>query len=982
MRGRIVGFMLAMLWPAWAAAAEEGLSSLGMTFLETPELKLIWFEPLGYLAPHVIQTHYNALRFQKRLLGWEPSERTTALLKDQSDYGMVAASEVPRNRLFFDIAPLSHAFETYPASERIYSWMNHETVHLAQADIANDVDRRYRRLFMGKVAPQREHPETLLYGYLTAPRLNVPRWYLEGAAVFFETWMGGGLGRAQGGYDEMVFRAMVRDGAHFFDPLGLESRGVRSDFQIGANAYLYGTRFITWLAYEYSPEKVIEWMRRDQDSERHYVAQFRKVFGIELDEAWRRWIEFEQEFQRRNLAEIRKYPITPHRKLVDRPMGSISRVYFDESEGKLYGGFRMPGTIDYVSALDTRTGVVTQLADIKRAMLYRVTSFAFDPDSRTAFYTSDNTGLRDLMAVDVRTGQSRMLMEDARIGELASNRVDRSLIGVRHALGYAVLVRIPYPYTEWQTLHVFPYGVVPYDLAVSPDGKLLSASVSELNGDQFLRVWPLERVAAGDLKPLSEFRFGQSVPESFVFSRDGRHLYGSSYYTGVSNIFRYDVASGEVEAVSNTDSDFFRPFPLADGRLLVLTYTSAGFVPAVIDPVTVKDASAIRFLGTEVARKHPVVTQWQVDPAAAVDDEKMVQRRGHYEPRQHLALDSAFPVIQGYKDTVSLGYRFNVADPLSFASVDVTLGRSVNGSLPSDELAHFEINGRYLGWWSSLSWNRADFYDLFGPVKRSRKGLAVKGGYEHYIHYDDPRFFTLVAQVGFYDKIDTLPNAQNIESGFDRLTEAEVGLRYADVRKSLGAVDDEKGIKWSAYAGVQHVTGETPWYVRGNLDYGWDIPPGNSSIWLRTAGGYVSGNPDVPISNFYLGGFGNNYVDSREIKRYRDMFSYPGFGIDAISGQSFVRPMIEWNVTPYVFESLGTPAFHLAWMRPGVFASALWTDVESSSKRKNYGNVGTQVDFNVTVLHYYPMTLSFGYALGFGKGRRSGGEWMASLKIM
>ena len=34
---------------------------------------------------------------------------------------------------------------------------------------------------------------------------------MEGSAVFFETWMAGGLGRAQGGYDEMVFRAKVHD---------------------------------------------------------------------------------------------------------------------------------------------------------------------------------------------------------------------------------------------------------------------------------------------------------------------------------------------------------------------------------------------------------------------------------------------------------------------------------------------------------------------------------------------------------------------------------------------------------------------------------------------------------------------------------------------------------------------------------------------------------------------------------------------------
>ena len=55
-----------------------------------------------------------------------------------------------------------------------------------------------------------------------------------------------------------------------------------------------------------------------------------------------------------------------------------------------------------------------------------------------------------------------------------------------------------------------------------------------------------------------------------MFSRDGRYLYGSSYYTGVSNIFRYEVATGDVEAVSNAETGFFRPMPLADGRLVVL----------------------------------------------------------------------------------------------------------------------------------------------------------------------------------------------------------------------------------------------------------------------------------------------------------------------------------------------------------------------------------------------------------------------------
>ena len=34
----------------------------------------------------------------------------------------------------------------------------------------------------------------------------------------------------------------------------------------------------------------------------------------------------------------------------------------------------------------------------------------------------------------------------------------------------------------------------------------------------------------------------------------------------------------------------------------------------------------------------------------------------------------------------------------------------------------------------------------------------------------------------------------------------------------------------------------------------------------------------------------------------------------------------------------------VAWLRPAVFASALWTDVEDSALRKDYANVGTQLD--------------------------------------
>jgi hypothetical protein len=980
---RVLFLCLLLAFVSFEAAADE--SPVGLSEVDTKDLRLYYPDSLSYLVPHAVRTFTNSLAWQRRTFAWAPYEPVTIQLQDLADYGNAIAVAAPHTYLIFDVSPLSHAFETYPASERMYSLMNHEMVHMVQGDISSADERRWRRFFLGKVTPQRQNPETLFYSYLTIPRYTAPRWYLEGSAVFMETWMGGGLGRAQGGYDEMVFRAMVRDDAHFFDPLGLASRGTQIDFQTGANAYLYGTRFFTYLAFNYSPEKVVAWLKRDEGSERYWSDQFQRVFGIPVEQAWQEWIRFEHEFQQKNLAEVRKFPITPQRNLAGTATGSVSRTYYDEATGTIYGGFRYPGTVEYIGALNTRDGSVRRIADIKRAMLYRVTSFAYDPTSETAFFTNDNRGFlsfRDLMSVNVKTGDERMLIENARVGEIVVNPVDQTLMGVRHENGIAALVRIPKPYDTWYRVYEFPYGVVPYDLDISPDGRLLSASVAEVNGDQFLRVWELNKLLAGDATPLSEYRFGQSVPESFTFSRDGRYLYGSSYYTGVSNIFRYEVATGATEAVSNAETGLFRPVPLTDGRLVVLTYTGKGFVPAIIDPRPIADVSAISFLGAELVEKYPVIKTWQVDPPSAVDEEKLITQKGPYVPWRNLELSNAFPVLQGYKNYAGIGYHFNFDDPLQFASLGITGAYTPSNSLPGDQRGHVNITGRYQFWRGELSWNRSDFYDLFGPTKRSRKGYAAKLGYDWELHNDEPRKLDLIFDVAYYDQIDTLPNAQNVETNFTRLVTGEIGLRYTDLKSSQGAVDDEKGIEGKLIFKGSRVNGEVTPQVWGTFDYGIPLPIPHSSVWLRTAAGAADGSKNVTVANFYFGGFGNNYVDDKSIKRYHEYYSMPGFGIDEISGLNFVKELVEWNVPPYVFESAGTPGLYLNWLRPSVFAAGLWTEPASGSQRKDYASVGAQADLRFSVLHWYGMTLSVGYAVGYQGSKRAGDEWMISLKIM
>jgi len=72
------------------------------------------------------------------------------------------------------------------------------------------------------------------------------------------------------------------------------------DFQGGVNAYLYGTRFMNYLALTRGPEKLIEWLKRPEDSRRYYSDDFERVFGQSLDSVWAEWIVWEHKFQREN----------------------------------------------------------------------------------------------------------------------------------------------------------------------------------------------------------------------------------------------------------------------------------------------------------------------------------------------------------------------------------------------------------------------------------------------------------------------------------------------------------------------------------------------------------------------------------------------------------------------------------------------------------------------------------------------------------
>ncbi len=967
--------LVAAFWPATSAAQ--------LASVETPDLTLVYLEPTqSFLTPHVARSFENSLAFQYRLFDFKPSEKITVLLTDFADFGNAGADAVPRDLVTVKIAPLSFAYETFTANERMNYLMNHELVHVATADRAVGRDRLFRTLFRGKVAPTADHPESMGYFYLTTPRRAAPRWYMEGIAVFLDTWMAGGIGRAQGPYDEMVFRSMVRDGTAFYDPLGLSSELTKADFRLEANSYLYGTRFMEYLAYKYSPESLVRWVSRVDGSRAYYASQFRQVYGISLERAWSDWIAFEREFQTTNLMAIRKYPTTSYRDVSKQALGSLSRAYLDRHTRTLYAGLNYPGTLGYIGAISLESGAIEKLRDIKEPRSYTVTSLAFDPTSETLFYTADNTAWRDLMALDVHTKQERMLLKDARIGELAFNRADRSLWGVRTFNGICTLVRVPYPYRDWQSVYSWPYGDTAYDLDLSADGTLASISVGEIDGRQVLRVMNTARLLDQDPTPVAQFDFGTAIPEDFVFSEDGQYLYGSSYYTGVSNIFRYELATGKLEALTNAETGFFKPIEVGDGTLLVFRYTGEGFIPAIVDATPLDDVSAIEFLGQQLVEKHPVLKSWNAGSPMSVPIESMLTTPTTYRPLQRLRLESVYPVIAGYKTSVAYGVNAAFSDPVQLNGAALTLAYSPDSTLPPSERLHLRAVYRRYDWTGSVRLNDADFYDLFGPTKVSRRGYSLGVGHTSVLVFDEPRRLELHLDGRVAGHLDQLPDFQNVAVAVDRLYTAIASLTYTDAHASLGSVDDEAGERWSLVARADDANSSAFAKVYATYDHGFPLPLGHSSIWVRSAAGLSPQGRDEPFANFYFGAFGNNYVDHGAEQRYREYYAFPGASIDGVAGRNFAKSMIEWNLPPLRFRRAGTPGFYVSWLRPALFGGALATNLDAAAPRRVAGDLGGQLDFRLTALSNLDMTLSAGAALAVERDGRPRRELMLSLKVL
>ena len=212
----------------------------------------------------------------------------------------------------------------------------------------------------------------------------------------------------------------------------------------------------------------------------------------------------------------------------------------------------------------------------------------------------------------------------------------------------------------------------------------------------------------------------------------------------------------------------------------------------------------------------------------------------------------------------------------------------------------------------------------------------------------------------------------------------EVGLHYTDVRRSLGAVDDEKGMTWSL-----RLPGQPRERRRSRRrSAARSISASRSRCRTRRSGCAARPAPPTatattpsPISTSAASATTMSTTES--IKRYREYDSLPGLRTRRDQRAQFRAR--DGRVEPAARRlRVGRHAELLPDLAAARGLRRRPVDEPAATRRcaRITRASAAQADLRFSVLHWYDMTLSVGYAVGFQGGQRTGTEWMLSLKIM
>ena len=551
---RRLAFLFVLLAPTVAEAQTRDATMDWRTF-DTPHFTVHYHVPLGLLARRVGVVAERAHSTLSEVMGYEAGRRTHIMLTDGTDGANGSAIALPFNMIRLNATGPSAMSPLGDYDDWLNLLTTHEHTHIVHLDQWSGISS-----FIN-----------LLLGTVYAPNHIQPRWILEGVATWQESRRTSG-GRLRGTMFEMYMRMDALED-RFLD---LDQISTIADRWPHGNVwYLYGSRFVDFVATHYGREAIAQIARE-------YGAS---VLPWGINRIARRatghtWVELYDDFLDHTRARFE----TQRDAVVAAGVVEGERITF-HGETARTPRFLRDGRVGYWRA-DNRHRNRVQVFDLdspsEQETWARVTGdpgWDAHPSGNDVVFSQplphrDIYSFHDLVRRDLETGQNTRLTHGMRAREPDISPDGRRVAFTTNAAGTTHLWVAELRDVEGTARRVLEnerFDQV-FNPRFSPDGRTLAISRWQRGGYRDIQLVDVE---TGRVSAVTHDRAMDMSP---CWSFDGRSLYFSSDRTGISNIFVFRPSSGSLRQVTNVVSGAYQPAVAPDGeRLVYVGYTSYGF---------------------------------------------------------------------------------------------------------------------------------------------------------------------------------------------------------------------------------------------------------------------------------------------------------------------------------------------------------------------------------------------------------------------
>ncbi len=509
-------------------AAEAGDPLRVYKELETDHFLICYWEPLDDVAQRVGVVAEHVHRTLSPAIDNAPPVKTIIVISDDTDDANGFAGVLPRNAIqLYATGPTSFS-ELDDHEDWLYALVQHEYTHILHLDVIEGAPAIYNKIF----------------GKTWAPSQIMPRWLIEGIAVYEESK------RTTGGRDRgTIFDQYIRIARHAGVDLRLdEVSGAPRQFPRGNAAYVYGSHFMKYIFDRFGDDtlRALAHLGGGYPVPFAVNRQIAKAVGepfTELYEDWKlylrdRYAMEETAAERRGLRVGRKLTETAETNQFLRWSADGKWLYWQQYDGySLIWVRRMPAG-------------GTQKDAENVAQIEAMGPFDLEPDGSFVFeqgltYRREYS-FEDLVRWDATTGAFTRLTHGARARDPGLSPDGRRVAYSRNEHSDSVLAvmdTVPdgEPSIVWRGTR---YGQA-YQPAWSPDATRIAFSAWRDDGYRDIVVVEL---ASGKTVDITHDR---AIDQQPSWSADGRYIFFTSDRTGIANIYAYDTTARTTYQVTN-----------------------------------------------------------------------------------------------------------------------------------------------------------------------------------------------------------------------------------------------------------------------------------------------------------------------------------------------------------------------------------------------------------------------------------------------